>query len=150
LEVVDNYPLMAPISVYPEQTSDGASFTLKVMSNSTVSNMQFNEAARSISFNAEGEMGFAFCRVTIPNKIVDDLWQGNLTIYVNGIPVAFTSWNDGNNTFVYFTYLQSTRTIVIVPEFPFLVLFALLATSSFLAVAFKKRKSRNAPLKIRL
>jgi parallel beta-helix repeat protein len=150
LEVVDNYPLMAPISVYPEQISDGASFTLKVMSNSTVSNMQFNEAARSISFNAEGEMGFAFCRVTIPNKIVDDLWQGNLTIYVNGIPVAFTSWNDGNNTFVYFTYLQSTRTIVIVPEFPFHVSFALLAASSFLTVAFKKRKSRRAPLKIRL
>lgn len=149
-EIVDNFPLMAPINIFPEHTSDGTSFTLKVMSNSTVSNMQFNEAARSISFNAQGEMGFAFCRVTIPNKIVDYLWQGNLTIYVNGIPVAFTSWNDGNNTFVYFTYLQSTRTIVIVPEFPFHALFALLAASSFLTVAFKKRKSRRAPLKIRL
>jgi parallel beta-helix repeat protein len=150
MEIVDNYPLMAPINIFPEQASDGTSFTLKVMSNSTISQMQFNEASRSISFKAEGEMGFAFCRVTLPDKIVDDLWQGNLTIYVNGTPVAFTSWNDGNNTFVYFTYLQSTRTIVIVPEFPFHVLFALLAASSFLAVAFKKRKSRNAPLKIRL
>jgi hypothetical protein len=141
---------MAPINIFPEQTSDGTSFTLKVISNSTVSNMQFNEAAKSISFNAQGEMGFAFCRVTIPDKIVDDLWQGNLTIYVNGITVAFTSWNDGNNTFVYFTYLQSTRTIVIVPEFPFHVLLVLLAVSSLFTVTFKKRKSRRAPLKIRL
>lgn len=102
--------------------------------------MQFNEAARSISFNAQGEMGFAFCRVTIPNKIVDNLWQGNLTIYVNGTPVVFTSWNDGNNTFVYFTYLQSTRTIVIVPEFPFPISLALLAAILLVAAIFKKEK----------
>jgi len=72
---------------------------------------------------------------------IDEFWQGNLTIYVNATPVAFTGWNDGNNTYVYFTYQHSTKIIVIVPEFPLHTLLALLAISSFFAVAFKRGKS---------
>jgi len=141
IDIVDNYPLMAPINIFPEQTSGGTGFDLKVMSNSTVSDLQFNVTAKRISFNVRGETGIGFCRVTIPVDVIDEFWQGNLTISVNGTPVAFTTWSDGNNTYVYFTYQHSTKTIVIVPEFPLHMLFALLAISSFSALAFKKRKS---------
>jgi hypothetical protein len=54
------------------------------MSNSTVSMFQVDVGQKTIGFNVTGAEGSAgFCRVTIPNIIVQNLWQGNYTVLVD-------------------------------------------------------------------
>ena len=137
--VLDNYPLMAPINTYSLQVPGGMSFHVSIMSNSTVSYVRFCEVVNGISFNVTGEAGMGFCRVSVPNTIVDMLWQ-DLTVLVNGTAVPFISWQDQDNTYLYFTYQHSTETVSIVPELPMLETLGLLILLPVILWILRKEK----------
>ena len=83
----DRYPLMAPFNTFYAGTWNGTAYNVDVVSNSTVSNFQLNTAQRTMSFNVTGVEGtVGFCRITIPNIIVEELWHGNYTVLLNGEP----------------------------------------------------------------
>ena len=110
----DHYPFMGPIHFFDAGTWNGISYIVNVVSNSTVSKFQLNEVEKIISFNVSGETGLGFCRVTIPNVIVQDLWQGRYTVLVDGEePLVINNWIDGTYTYIYFTYLHSEHEVVI-------------------------------------
>jgi len=110
----DNYPLSGPICFFDAGVWNGASCSVHVISNSTVSKFQLSEAKKTISFDIAGDAGLGFCRVTIPNIIVQDLWKGNYEVLVDGeSPLVTDRWTDETYTYVYFTYLHSERTVVI-------------------------------------
>jgi len=137
---VDRFPLMAPINIFGAGTWDDVLCKVQVISNSTISNFQLNETEKIISFNVTGEIGAGFCRVTIPNVIIQNMWQGNYTVLVDGEKqLDIRNWTDPTNTYIYFTYLHSEHEVVITPEFPVATILPLLAIISLCATVLKKK-----------
>lgn len=121
----DRYPLIGPISVFDVGVWNGTAYNVDVVSNSTVSNFQLNASQKVIGFNVTGEGGLGFCRVTIPNAIIQDLWRGNYTVFLNGEPLPFRNWTNAENAYIYFTYEHPEQKITIIPEFQSAIILAL-------------------------
>jgi hypothetical protein len=125
---------------------EGTSFPVLVSTNSTITSFSFNESTREISFHVEGQNGtVGFCNVTLPNTLVQNLWQGHFTILVDGEPpLQINLWTDGTHTYGYFTYAHSEHEVVIVPELPHTALTAVFLFITLSAVA-ACRKERLPP-----
>lgn len=137
---VDRFPLMAPINIFDAGTWNDVPCKVHVISNSTVSNFQLNETEKIISFNVTCETGVGFCRVTIPNTIVQNMWQGNYTVLVDGeTPLDVRNWTDSTNTYIYFTYLHSEHEVVMIPEFPVAAILPLFVIIALCAALLKKK-----------
>lgn len=141
-EAQDMYPLMGQITVYDVTLQQNKTEQIDVESNSTVSAFQFNESARAISFNVEGlENTTGFCRITVPEYFLQDLWQSNLSVLVDGNRVKFENFTDTQNTYLFFTYRQSGHSILMVPEYPSIIVLILFMTSLALTTKFCRKKA---------
>jgi parallel beta-helix repeat protein len=147
LDQWDQYPLMASITLSDAGTWDGVSYSVGVVSNSTVSDLNFNPDDCLISFNVTGpEDTVGFCRVTIPNKLLwcndPDQWE----VWVNNTLIEDRKvMEDINYTYIYFTYNQSTQNVDVIgvhviPEFPTWTSILPLLTVLTVAIAICKRK----------
>ena len=140
---IDKYPLIAPITVFDAGAWNGVACSVDIIGNSTLSGFKLDVAQKTVSFNVTGVEGMTgFCRITIPNIIVQDLWQGNYSALINGQPTDFRNWTDNINTYIYFTYNHSTQEVVIIPEFPSLIMFPFFMALTLL-VAFIHRRRRK-------
>ncbi|MEM3731534.1 MAG: NosD domain-containing protein [Candidatus Bathyarchaeia archaeon] len=143
---VDRYPLMASLQTFDVGTWDGKQCNIAFVSNSTVSNIQIDIVEKIVSFNVSGVDGTAgFCRVTIPNIIVQQLWQGNYIVLLNGEPWPFKNWTDAENTYIYIDYVHSEHQITIIPEFtlaPILLLSFMFLTAVATNFTKKQRKAK--------
>jgi hypothetical protein len=144
----DRYPLMAPFNTFEAGVYDGMAYNVNVISNSTISDFNFNVDQKSISFNVTGNDGtIGFCRVTIPKNLLwaDDDW----TILVDSQPITdYTKFEDENCTHLYFTYNHSTKTVTIkgthvIPEYPSTIIL----TMFMLIMAILVVLTRNRRLK---
>jgi len=141
----DKYPLRGLLNCFPYQACDGQMLMIQVVSNSTISSFDINATLRTISFNVSGEARIGFCRVTVPNIIVDEFWQSDYVVLVDEKPpLDLRTWKDKENTYVYFTYPHPEHQVVIVSEWPSLILttFILMLTTG--AATILRRKARNA------
>jgi len=137
----DHYPLMAPISVFDVGNWNGTDCSVKVNSNSTLSAFTLNETEKTIRFNVTGENGTGFSRATIPNIIVQNLWQDNYAVLVdNQPPLEIRNWTDTENTYLYFTYQHSQHQITIIPETPSTTILALFAALTAIVLILAKKK----------
>ena len=115
----DRYPLIAPITTFDADVWNGTAYNVDIISNSSLSNFNIDTSGKTVSFNVTGEENqTGFCRITIPNVIVEDLWHGNYTVLLNGEPWPYINWTDTANTYIYLNYTHSEHQIVIIPEFP--------------------------------
>jgi hypothetical protein len=147
----DNYPLMAPITIFDAGTWEWTSYGVDVMSNSTVSDFSFNPETALIRFSVESETGTTgFCRVTIPKDLLDA--ENHWTVLVDGTSVTPTVNIEANNTYLYFIYRHSTKTVEIIgteaiPEFPswtpLITLVALIALAVVYRHRFHKQSHRR-------
>jgi len=122
----DNYPLMAsvmsPIYVFDAGTWEWIQYNVYVVSNSTVSNFIFDSEGARVQFNVDDETGTTgFCNVTIPKNLLDA--EDNWVVLVDDNPVIPSVDEDERNTYIYFTFSHSTKTVEIIgtdaiPEFP--------------------------------
>ena len=135
-------------AVFPAQ--DGYAFNVTMTSNSTISNFNFSEALKQISFNVTGPADKAgYCNVTIPQELLQgDPW----TIYVNVTDCTTLCSITGNetHTFIYIPYTCSTNIIQIegtwvVPEFSSAIILLLLMILTMLAVTFAKKRLYGKP-----
>ena len=137
----DRFPLMAPYGTYYASTWNGTTCSVGVMTNSAFSGFQVEVAQKTISFNVtSAEDSTGFCRVTIPNIIVQNLWQGNYTVLLDGKPWPFSNWTDASNTYVYFNYTHSQHQIAMIPELPSSLILPMLVTVTLLATIVSRRK----------
>ena len=143
----DCYPLMGPFDTFDVGIWNGEECSVDVVSNSTVSTFQLNTTQKTISFNVTGIEGAAgFCRITIPNIIVQDLWQGDYTVLFNGEPWPYRNWTDATNTYIYVNYTHSEHQIVIIPEFPSIItLLSMLIVISIIVPVKRKVLRRRFP-----
>jgi len=135
--VIDDYPLMGPISIFDVGPWNEVNREISVTSNSTISGFQLDKTDKTLGFNVTGEDGTAgFCRICIPTALMNATYR----VFVNGTEVQcnLLSCSNSSHSYLYFTYSHSTEEIVIVPEFPsFLVLSIFILT---LSVAILRRK----------
>jgi hypothetical protein len=141
---------MAPYTSVPIVNFAGTTVLVSVgfVTASSVGNVQVDEMARTLSFNASGSPGLlGFCRTTLPNIIVQTLWKNNLTVYVNGVPLPFTNSSDDQNTYLYFMFPTSEDTVRIsqIPEFNSFILLPLMMPITLLTATARKRKRKNHP-----
>jgi parallel beta-helix repeat protein len=146
----DHYPLMGPFGTFNAFTWNNVSYNVDIVCKSDITSFSFNPDAMSyptLSFDVEGQSGTSgFCRVVIPKQMMwcDSLDQWMITVGGN-LTAADTIIEDGNCTYIYFTYTHSAKTVQIqsthaVPEFqPFLIL-PLLMIAILLAAIFRRRK----------
>jgi parallel beta-helix repeat protein len=138
----DNYPLMASITIFDAGTWEWTSYNVDIISNSTVSDFSFNPESALIQFKVAGETGTTgFCRVTIPKDML--YTEGNWAVLVDGASVTPTVNEDTNNTYLYFSYHHSTKTVEIIgttaiPEFPSWIFLSLFMVATLLAVILTK------------
>jgi hypothetical protein len=122
---------------------DGYAFNVTMTGNSTISNFNFNEAQKKISFNVTGPTGKAgYCNVTVPK----DLLQGNpWTVYINttDCTTLCSITENGTHTFIYIPYTCSTNMVQIkgtwvIPEFPHVILLLFMVVSIIAVILAKK------------
>ena len=146
---VDHFPLMG--SFHSFNTSVGES--VNIISNSTVTSFHYEESKGWITIqvrNATAEQAFGFLRVSIPHDLIDPdvTWinvfinDGNVTpLYFNN-----TLYDNGTHRWIHVAYPHSLVEIVIVPEFPSLLILPLFIFVSLLAVLTCKVRKRKARL----
>ncbi|MGQ9507178.1 MAG: right-handed parallel beta-helix repeat-containing protein [Candidatus Bathycorpusculaceae bacterium] len=140
----DRYPLMGPINFFDAGTWNEIAYNIDVISNSTVSNFQIDTDQKIISFNVSDlEPTSGFCRIIIPNIIVQNFWQGSYTVLLNGEPCSFRNWTDTTNTYIYMNYTHSDHQIMIVSESPSAIILTLFPVLSIIIIVFAKQKRRN-------
>ncbi len=146
-ESQDEYPFMAPITSFDAGTWEGTPFNVDFVSNSTLTHFNFNPVHARIFLIADGKEGTrGFCRVTIPKELLTA--QGNWTVLINEISTTPTVNEDATNTYLYFTYSHSIKTIKIIgidaiPEFPSWAIVPLLLTATLAAIIYRKRLHKN-------
>lgn len=78
-QIIDRYPLMAPVKLFYAGTWYGIEYNAIIVSNSTISDFHFNpEEGPFIYFKATGpEEAVGFCRVMILSRLIwaDDGWK---------------------------------------------------------------------------
>jgi len=141
----DRYPLVVPLGSIPI-VWDETIYPVELKSNSTISRFQFKASQKMMSFNVTGLYGTTgFCNLTTSNSLIQDLWQNNFAVLVDGEePIMMNNWTDGTHTYIYFTYLHAEREVTIVPEFPTWTSLLLILIVLTLAIAIYKRRPRDS------
>jgi branched-chain amino acid transport system substrate-binding protein len=123
---------------------DDIRYPVSILSNSTVSNFNFNQTGMQISFDVTGDSGIAgYCNVTIPKSLL----TGNpWTIKIDDTPITdFDEKTNDTHTFLYFTYTHESPLQVtiegkwVVPEFPAAIILPLFMLFTLIAVALAKK-----------
>jgi parallel beta-helix repeat protein len=137
----DNYPLMGKFSTFnatPEYQVD-------IVSNSTIEELNYfpvNNTIRIRVSNTSTSSGF--CQIRIPKALIPP--PNNITID-NGITKVLhfnnALYDNGVDRWVYFAYLHSAHEIVVIPEFPSLLLTFLSIIAALAASTTHKKKPRS-------
>lgn len=123
-------------------------YPVSILSNSTVSNFNFSQTERQISFRATGESGTTgYCNVTIPKSFLKgDPW----TIKVDDTTVTeFDKKTNDTHTFLYFTFTHESPLQVtiqgtwVIPEFPSLLLLPVFMIATLVTAVYAKKRKRK-------
>jgi parallel beta-helix repeat protein len=149
----DKYPLMGPLLIY--NTSKG--FDVTVVSNSSIVFFAFYHSNSSIKMrvvNKTDSQTGGFCRIRIPHGLM----TGLINVTVDGAEPAYLDHNlydDGNDRWIYFSYLHSEREILVQGNpppnggleepFPYWILIAVAITVAAIIIAsvYVLRRSRG-------
>jgi hypothetical protein len=127
-------------------------YVIETCSNSTISDLTFNQALKRIRFDVDGTTGTAgFCNITIPAELL----SGDFTVFMDDMQliegVNYTETLNGASHILSIAYEHSTHMIEIVgtnviPDFTSWLLLPFLIAATLLVFALKK--TRKATKKI--
>jgi hypothetical protein len=127
-------------------------YVIETCSNSTISDLTFNQALKRIRFDVDGTTGTAgFCNITIPAELL----SGDFTVFMDDVQliegVDYTETLNGTNHTLSIAYEHSTHIIEIVgtnviPDFTSWLLLPFLIAATLLVFALKTtKKQRKTP-----
>ena len=139
----DNHPLMGEFSKFAADLG-GKTYSITIVSNSTLSQFQFSSEDGKIGFIAAGFNGTrGFARVAIPNELLLNM-RSNLTFLINQEqPVLKRNWMDETNTYWYFSYANSASESAIDPLLIAVVALVILVISTSAFVVFRKKRESS-------
>lgn len=133
LDNQDKYPLIGPFSNFNATSR----CQVQTVCNSTISDFQFNGTA--ISFNICGDNDTSgFCRICIPTTLMN--YSYKVLINFTEIPHTLLSRSNSTHSYLYFTYNHSTQEVVIISEFPALIVAPLFMIATLLAAIVYRKK----------
>ena len=146
-------PAPTPSSFQFSVSVEDKTYPISAISNSTVSELNFNPAAKELNFKVNGQSGTTgFCTITIPTSLI---W-GELSVYKDGTllvkNVDYTQSTDGTNNILQINYSHSIHNFKIVgteaiPEFPQTIMLLAVAAIFLIVtvglVAYRRRNSHN-------
>ena len=134
----DRYPLSGVFSNFGVSWKEEP-YSVAVVSNSTISAFEFDQANKIIRFDVAGEEAIGFCRVCIPY----DFMEPPYTVTVDGHSprfINYTLYDNGTHRWLYFTYEHSIHQVEIILEFPTCAsMLFILAVLSLTAIVYKRR-----------
>jgi len=141
---MDNHPLMGRFSDFIVTFGD-ENYSLSVVSNSTISQFQFSPEDREISFMVAGEEEApGFSRIAVPNTLLQQLPNGNVTFLINAEPpVVKRTWTDKTNTHFYFSHTSGVYEPAIGPWLIVVIAVASIALIAFGLFFRSQRKSHR-------
>jgi len=133
LDNQDSYPLMGPFSDFNATSR----YRVQTVCNSTISDFEFNGTA--IRFNLYGDNGTSgFCRICIPTTLLN--YNYKVFINVTEVPHTLLSCSNSTHSYLYFTYNHPSQEVVIISEFPALIVAPLFMITTLLVVMVYRRK----------
>jgi parallel beta-helix repeat protein len=144
----DRYPLTGPFHTFGVGTWNETAYSVDTVSNSTITDLTFNQTGKTLSFNVTGISGtLGFCRVAIPKTLMSCASLEDWIVTVNGTLINDrTIINSTSYTYIYFTYHHSTETVQItstsaIPEFqPYMLLPLLMIITLLKPIVSKKKR----------
>lgn len=141
----DNYPLIAPINQYDAGVWNDKRHVVDVVSDSLISDFQLNRTQKTLSFNVTCENELGFARITLPTILVQDMWQGNSTVLVDGTQVSgIRNWTYEEYTYAFFTFTHAEHEVIVIPELSYTTRLSLFAAVSTMVVIAIKKKQRSS------
>jgi len=108
-------------------------YGVNVISNSTIEDFQyfdFNGTIKITVSNMTADQTHGYCRLTIPHDVLSPPYD----ITVNGTVVQYTTVSENETlSIIYFSYEHSTLEIIVIPEFPSLLILPLFMIATLLA-----------------
>jgi len=133
------------MEIYTKVNVDEKKFPLIIISNSTISNLNFSPEQKKLSYTVEGPAGTeGFSNITIPKDLLNaNPTEWNVLIDGSKPNSIEITWNN-THTFIYFTYTHSTHLVEIegtmaVPEFNTITTVLAFMTFAALALIVKDR-----------
>ena len=133
---------------YPVEIG-GVIYYLSALSNSSISELSFNQTSKSIQFNVDGASGTTgFCNITIPAEMM----SGTFTIYKDSLPLIenlnYTQTFDGITYHFSLTYEHSIHLIeifstTVVPELTSLTLLTTFIIATLTVILVNRRKNQH-------
>ena len=155
----DHYPLMGTFQSFNVSITPQSSEEVDVISNFTISNLglyewlstpnQYLQAGQPFLRLVpvqEQNMTAGFCRMTLPNNILN---TSEYIVLINMTPVIVNKLAMSNDTYttLYFTFNSSALDgIIIVPEFPSFLVIPLFMVAMLLPIAIYERRHRTRAL----
>jgi parallel beta-helix repeat protein len=144
----DHYPLMGKFMNFAFQY-ESQTYSLRIISNSTISNFQFDKINEKISFHVSGQNNtIGFCRLALPSTIIK-----NYTVYIDDkVPSYIKNWTVSSYIYGYFSYLhidmpQMVTVMLDLPKneppqllFPLLFTTLIMAATLTLIILIKRRR----------
>ncbi len=98
-------------AIEPATTDNYGEYVFTMMSNSTISQLDFRSENSELSFVASGETGTkGYVNVNVPKTLISDI--SRLKVYLDGSEVTFSSSEDTDAWIITITYTHSTHSIV--------------------------------------
>ena len=136
-----------PTIEYHNVTYDQTNYVVETRSNSTVSDVSFNQALGRIRFNVDGTTGTeGYCEVTIPSELMSETF----TVYKDDVLLAenldYSQVFNGTHYTFSFTYDHSTHTIeifatTVIPELSSIMLVSTLIAATLIVAILNRRKT---------
>jgi parallel beta-helix repeat protein len=140
----DYYPLMGMFSSFKSSLGYG----VDAVSNSTIEDFEYSESNNTVTLHVSNmtvNQTNGFCRLTIPHGLLSPPY----TITINGTQVSYTPiFENETLSIIYFSYQHSTLEIIIIPEFPSILILPLFMLATLLAVMVYRRKHRVKPVSV--
>jgi hypothetical protein len=125
------------------------SFNVTTLSNSTISDLTFNQPEKHLSFNVTVPYFMdGFCNITIPSALM----SGDFSIYKNDIllieNVDYIETNNDTHHIFSITYEYDTQRIeifstIVIPELTSTIMIATLIVTTIAVVIYGKRSSKK-------
>jgi hypothetical protein len=134
---------------------DSAGNEFSVVSNTTVSNFNYNSATQELSFNTNGNSSTTgYAQVCIPKTLVSDIQM--VTLNIDGKPVTFTSESQSDVWVISCVYTQSEHAFTVklplmqtlspaaTPWIAIVVVIAILIALAAIGVVIRRRRRTAA------
>jgi len=137
----DRYPLMGIFSSF----NTSLSYHVNVVSNSTIEDFEYFDSNKTIKMhvsNLTANQTYGFCRICISYTLMN---VNNISVIIDDGMVTvlyhnYTLYDNGTHRWIYFSYGHSRLEILIVPEFPSIIILLIFMIATIQAVIVCKRK----------